>query len=269
VTQTPIERISIVEATNWKEAAIALLEPESPYTPWRYGGGEAEEGDAVAFVLNTDPASVVTELGRVGVDGDPTRAQIELSPMDSLGLVDLETLTMMTGFRWNADPRHEWLLHGEMAIRMALAIDDCKYRGDQYTRFGHSPVAAARILLHSHGRCTGCDRRLDLDFDDACDVIHIHTVDAYQRDTPSAETAADWPGALCARCTARMRKGGYTSLVDYRLAQHPACPACGAQQTRLAHFGMLMSRDVPPWRDVRGCCITDDDWTCGQCGLAW
>ena len=122
VKQTPIERLFIVEATNWKEAVIALLEPESPYTPWRCGMGEAEEGDAVAFVLNTDPASVLTELGRVGIDGDPARAQIEPSSMHSPGLVDLETLVMMTGFRWDADPRHEWVLHGEMAIRLTLAL---------------------------------------------------------------------------------------------------------------------------------------------------
>ncbi|WP_164478565.1 hypothetical protein [Mycolicibacterium stellerae] len=150
-------------------------------------------------MLNTDPASVLTELGRVGADDNPARAKIEPSPLRSLGLVDLETLVMMTGFRWDADPRHEWVLHGEMAIRMALALDDCKFGGDQYTRFGHSPVAAARILLHSRGRCIGCDRRLDLDFDDAREHIHIHTVDAYRRDTLSAETKADWPGApVCA-----------------------------------------------------------------------
>ena len=269
MTQTPIERLFIVEATNWKEAVIALLEPESPYTPWRCGADEAEEGDAVVFVLNTDPASMLTELGRVGVDGDPARAQVDPSSMLPLGLVDLETLVMMTGFRWDGDPRHEWVLHGEMAIRLTLALDDCRYAGDQYTRFGHSPMAAARVLLHSRGRCTGCDRRMDLDFDDAREDIHIHTVDAYRRDRPTAETSADWPGALCARCTARMQKDGYVSLVDYRLAQHPGCPACGAQQTRQALFGMLSSHDFPPWRDARGCCVTNDDWTCGQCGLTW
>lgn len=269
MTQTPSERLLIVEATSWKEAVVALLEPESPYTPWRWGGDEAEEGDAVAFVLNTDPASVLTEVGRVGEDGDPTRAQIEPSSINYLGLVDLETLVMMTGFPWNGDPRHEWTLHGEMAIRMTLALDDCRFRGDQYTRFGHSSVAAARILLHSHGRCTGCDQPMDLDFVDACDEIHIHTVAAYRRDTPFAETARDWPGALCRRCVARMRKADYTSLVDYRLAQHPACPSCGAQRTRETLFGMLMSQDLPPWRDARGCCVTNDDWTCGQCDHTW
>ena len=269
MTQTPVDRLLIVEATHWKEAVIALLEPESPYLPWRWGGDEAEDGDAVAFVLNTDPTSVLTELGRVGDDGDPTRARVQPSPCDRLGLVDLETLVMMTGFRYDGDPRHDWVLHGEMAIRLALALEDCRFRADQYTRFGHSSVAQARILLHSNARCTGCDRPLDLDFGDARDEIHIHSVDAYRRDAPSAETEADWPGALCARCAARMRKGGYASLVDYRLAQHPACPACGAQQTRDTLFGMLMNHDVPPWQEARGCCVTDEDWSCGQCGHTW
>ncbi|HEV7854374.1 MAG TPA: hypothetical protein VGP27_23895 [Mycobacterium sp.] len=268
MAQTPIERLFIVEATNWKQAVISLLEPESSYTSWCCVADDAEEGDAVAFVLNTDPTSVLTGLGYVGSDGDPTQAQVELSPIAPLGLVDLETLRMITGFRWNGDPRHEWVLHGETAIRMTLALEDCRYRGDQYTRFGHNSMAAARVLLHSHGRCDGCDQRMDLHFDDAGKYVHIHTVDAYHRGRPP-EGAADWPGALCARCSARMRKDGYVSLVDYRLAQHPACPSCGAQQTRRALFGLLTSRDYPPWLVARGCCVTNDDWTCWQCGLAW
>jgi hypothetical protein len=176
--------------TNWKEAVVALLEPESSYTPWRSEADDAEEGDAVAFVLNTDPESVLTELGYVGNDGDPTLAGVELSPIAPLGLADLETLAMVTGFRWDGDPRHEWILHGEMAIRITLALDDCRYRGDQYTRVGHNSMAATRVLLHSHGRCDGCDQRMDLDFDDACKYVHIHTVDAYQRGR-STEVAAD------------------------------------------------------------------------------
>lgn len=195
--QTPIERLFLVEATNWKEAVIAVLEPESSYRPWRSDADDAEEGDAVAFVLNADPTSVLTEFGRVGVDGDPTRARLELSSIAPPGLVDLETLAMVTGFRWDGDPRHDWVLHGEMAIRMSLALEDCRYRGDQYTRFGHNSMAAARVLLHSQGRCDGCDQRMDLHFDDAGKYVHIHTVDAYQRGR-STEVAADWPGAVCA-----------------------------------------------------------------------
>lgn len=269
MTQTPIERLLIVEATNWKEAVITLLEPESSYAPWRCGADEVEEGDAVAFVLHTEPTSILTELGSVGVDGDPCRAEISPSAVRSMGLIDLETLVMMTGFGWNGDPRHDWVLRDEMAIRMSLALEDCRFRGDQYTRFGHSPVAAARILLHSGGRCDGCDQRLDLAFDDACKYVHVHTVDPYRRNTPTHESTSDWPGALCNRCVARMQKGGYTSLVDYRLAQHPSCPSCGAQRTEEALYGMRLSNDFPPWFHLRGCCVTNDDWTCGRCGHTW
>ena len=269
MTQTPVERLFIAEAANWKEAVISLIEPESAYTPWRCGAEGAEEGDAVAFVIDTDPTSVVTELGRVGADGDPCRARVSPHPMDSIGLVDLETLVMMTGFTWQGDPRHDWLLRDELAIRMSLALEDCKYRGDQYARYGHNPVTAARILLHSRGRCTGCDQSLDLDVGDSCAEVHVHTVDPYRRDTPPDDTTVDWPGALCSRCVARMQKDGYTNLVDYRLAQHPSCPSCGAQRTRSALFGMRMSNDYAPWYDLRGCCVTNDDWTCGECGFRW
>ena len=57
MTQTPIERLFIVESTSWKEAVITLIEPESAYTPWRCGAEQAEEGDAVVFVLDTEPTS--------------------------------------------------------------------------------------------------------------------------------------------------------------------------------------------------------------------
>jgi hypothetical protein len=71
------------------------------------------------------------------------------------------------------------------------------------------------------------------------------------------------------RCFMRMQKDGFTNLVDYRLAQHPCCPSCGARQTQSALYGMRMSNDYAPWYDLRGCCVTPDDWTCGQCGHRW
>ncbi len=153
-----------------------------------------------------------------------------------------------------------------MAIRMSLALADCRSRGDRYTRFGHSAVAAARILLQSQGICAACNQRMDLY---GCQYVHAHTVDAYRRDTSARQAVADWPGALCHRCNGRMQKGGYTSLVDYRLAQHPFCPSCGAERTQQALFGLRLSNDFPPWFHLRGCCVTDDDWTCGQCGHTW
>jgi hypothetical protein len=46
---------------------IALLDSRCPYRPWRHGFG-AQVGDLVAIVLNTDPPSIMTTLGRVGID---------------------------------------------------------------------------------------------------------------------------------------------------------------------------------------------------------
>ena len=89
MTQT----LHFIEGSDWKDAVIALLDSRSPYRPWRYGFGEARSGDTVAVVLNTDPPSVLTALGRIGADGRPDAALINW-PMSPPGLIDLATLAM-------------------------------------------------------------------------------------------------------------------------------------------------------------------------------
>ena len=290
MTQTT-ERLHIVEGSDWKDAVIALLESRSPYRPWRHGFG-AQVGDLVAIVLNTDPPSILTTLGRVGVDGRMDRAVVEwFDPAP--GLIDLATFTAVVGFSHDQDPREVWQLHGEAAVQMELALNECRYRSDSSMRVGHSPVAAARILLHSQGCCTGCDDVIDLTGEDARDTVHIRTVDAPAREAPEvliqegsgrasyidgpyppkswllSRLPTDWPGVLCERCVIRMRDGGYTSLLDFRFSQHPACPRCGGERTQRALFGMPSTFDIPPWLDMRGCCRTPDDWTCTMCAHKW
>ena len=138
--------------------------------------GEARQGDPVAVVLNTDPPSVLTGLGRIGVDGRLDRAVVEWRYPAPV-LIDLATLTMVAAFKHDQDPRHAWQLRGDAAIQMELAVTECAYRDDSSMRFGHTSVAAARILLHSRGRCTGCSSGMDLTAEDARDVVHIRTVD--------------------------------------------------------------------------------------------
>lgn len=267
---------------------ISLLDSRSCYRPWRYGFGETHVGDPVAIVLNTDPPSVLTELGRVGADGRPDRALINW-PVRAPGLVDLTTLAVLGDFA--QDPRRVWQLRGDAAIQMELALSECSYRHDQSMRFGHSSVAAARILLHSRGRCTGCRDDIDLVAEDARNAVHVHTVDAPTRDAsdpvvrteiyasyrydPIPESCwlpnlpADWPGVLCRKCLTWMQQEGYTSLLDFRFSRHPKCPRCRAERTQRALFGDLAHRDIPPWLDARGCCRTNDDWTRTACGLKW
>ena len=287
MTQTPTERLHIVEGTVWKDAVISLLDSRCRYQPWRFGFGEAHMGDPVAIVLNTDPPSVLTELGTLGADGRPDRALIKW-PLRGPGLIDLTTLAVVGDYA--QDPRRVWQLRGGAAIQMELALNECSYRHDRSMRFGHSSVAEARILLHSRGRCTGCRDDIDFVAEDARDV-YIHTVDAPSRDASEPvvrtethasyrhdpipdscwlpEIPADWPGVLCGRCLSWMQAEGYTSLLDFRFARHPKCPRCRAERTQRALYGELAHRDIPPWLDPRGCCRTSDDWTCTACGLKW
>jgi hypothetical protein len=235
---------------------------------------------------------VLTELGRVGIDGRMDRAVVEWSD-DKPGLLDLATLTAVVDFPHDQDPRDVWQLRGSAAIQMELALNECRYRCDPAMRFGHSSVAEARILLHSSGRCTVCDSGIDMTDEDARDVLHIRTVDAPLREPSEVliqdssgwasyiegshppkswllpELPADWPGVLCQRCSTRMREDGHRSLLDFDFSQHPRCPNCGAQRTQRALFGQPSSPDIPPWLDIRGCCRTPDDWTCTTCAHQW
>ena len=144
MTQT----LHFIEGSDWKDAVIALLDSRSPYRPWRYGFGEARSGDTVAIVLNTDPPSVLTALGRIGADGRPDTALINW-PMSPPGLIDLATLAMTGDF--DEDPRTSWQLRGNDAIAMEQILTECAYRHGESELCGHSSVVAARILLHSEG----------------------------------------------------------------------------------------------------------------------
>ena len=183
VKQPTKKRMHIVEGTDWKASIVALLESRSPYRPWRYGFGVARKGDPVAIVLHTDPRTVLTTLGRIGADGRPDRAVVDWT-LPKPGLVDLDSLVMFLGFGDASDPRDVWRLRGDAATRLEVALTEAHRWRDKHMRFGHSSVAAARILLHSKGRCTGCMHLIDLTGEDARESFRIRTVDQPARDAP-------------------------------------------------------------------------------------
>ena len=288
MTQTITERLHIVEGSDWKDAVIALLEPESPYRPWRHGFGEAHAGDPVAVVLNTDPTSVLTRLAYVDDHGDPGCAVVGSPSWGSL--VELNTLAMMLGLHHSVT--EVWRLSGDDAIKMELALSECLCRDKPDDRFGHNSLAAARTLLHSEGTCDGCDRDIDLSGPEARDNFHVHTVDPYRRPDPTPPIvtrtggsqsppsipyrpslrfrATDWPAVLCRQCHERMEAGDYRSFLDFRFDQHPACPTCGARRTRSTFYGMPSAPwNIPPWRHAAGCCVSDEAWRCDACGHEW
>jgi hypothetical protein len=67
-----MRRNGIVEANDWKEAAITLLEPRSLYRPWRSGPEPLQAEERVLAVLHTDPVSVLNEIGYADADGNAT-----------------------------------------------------------------------------------------------------------------------------------------------------------------------------------------------------
>ena len=112
-----------------------------------------------------------------------------------------------------------------------------------------SPAAFERNLR------SGGDFGIDLTGDDARDSVWIHTIDAPSRETPQVlikdesgacsyrdgpipsswwlpDIPSDWPGVLCRKCAARMREGGYTSLVDFRFSRDPSVPVAGNSARR-------------------------------------
>jgi hypothetical protein len=236
----------------------------------------------------------MTALGEIGADGYPGRAVVEWH-YPAPCLIDLATLAIIVTFEHDQDPRDAWQLRGDAAIHMKQALERCRCRLQSSMRFGHTSVTAARILLHSRGICTGCDFGTDLAAEDARDVVHIRTVDPPAREAPEVliqeamgcapsyidgpyppksswlpQLPPDWPGVLCQRCLTLMQDRGFNSLLDFRFSHHPKCPRCGAERTQRAKFGMPASEDAyrnaPPWIDWRGCCRTDDIWTCTACG---
>jgi hypothetical protein len=293
VKRPKTKRLHIVEGTDWKTSVIALLDSRSPYRPWRYGFGEARIGDPVAIVLNTEPRTVMTSLGRFGTDGRRDRAVVEW-PLPAPSLVDLDSLVML--LELDSDLRDVWKLRGDAARGLEVALADASERRDHRMRFGHSSVAEARVLLHSRGRCSGCKSLIDLAGEEAIDSFRIRTVDAADRAAPDVLIAdgwgspsyleagipascwrealpEDWPGVLCMSCCRRMDEDGYASLIDFRFSQHARCPRCGAAKTQILQFGMPISReahlDTPPWVSWRGCVTRGERWACSMCAHTW
>jgi hypothetical protein len=246
----------IVEANDWKEAAITLLEPRSLYRPWRSGPEPLQAEERVLAVLHTDPVSVLTEIGYADADGNATFGRY--TPLD---LLDVTTLALIAKIPRRQDPRLNWTLNDSTSEDIEIAFEELQFWRDPFLRFGHTSLAAARTLLQSRGVCAGCDKEIDLRGPAACDRVHIHTVDP----PPRGSEPVDWPAVVCTQCRDRMGD----SFLDFRFARHTQCPTCHARRTMRAIYGLPAAPYVEPWQDLRGCCVTEEKWTCSQCQHTW
>lgn len=93
----PHHRLHVLESTDWKDAVITLLEPRSPYRPWRDWPDEGQKGYTVAFVLNTDPRSILADVAHVDDSGELRRATFPRT-LCNPNVVDFYTLMRVFGF---------------------------------------------------------------------------------------------------------------------------------------------------------------------------
>jgi hypothetical protein len=258
--------VHIIEGRPWKDALISVVEPRSPYRPWHAADG-IEPGDAIIAVLDTDPRSVLAGVGIVGPDGDVDEAIAAIDRFHLSGLLELGTLNMLTGFAVRPTAGTVYYRSPDDVV----AVISAHLESTTEALFGHTSLAAGRVLLESGGNCTGCRLQLDLTREDARDRVHIHTADppGHRPADPDLYDPADWPAALCDSCHDRMREGGFTSFVDFRFALHPRCPVCLAQRSRATMYGMPLGPVEEPWIAAMGCCVQPWEWLCGVCGHQW
>lgn len=296
-------KVHVVRAAPWKDAIIKLLEPDSPYRAWS-GAADVEPGDGVIAILDTDPVSVIAAIGDVGSDGRPDHAVAGCMDRESAEwdgppvLLELGTLTALTGLGFSFRGADVTLESSGRLIEVMGELARC-YNDELYLN-GHTTLAAARVLLGSGGRCTGCAGELDLASVNARYHVHIHTVDVdpMAPQTPVAyevplevgdaelpygpesirlatdhwrpiRIALDRPAVLCDACHDRMRAGGFTGFLDFRFSLHPGCPSCAAHWTlRTSPGGFGGERAEGPWARLTGC-TPDQIWLCGACGHKW
>jgi hypothetical protein len=135
------------------------------------------------------------------------------------------------------DPRDNWVVDDYTADEVEQALEDLRYQ-DPFTPYGHTSLAAARILLQSRAVCAGCDKNIGLRGLAARDRIHIHTVDPPAR----GSEPADWPAVVCKRCRDTMGD----NFLGFRFARHPQCPECHAHRTMKAVYGLPATPYVEP-----------------------
>ena len=234
-------------------------------------------------------------VGIVGPDGRIDHALAGIDPFYLNGLLELGTLQMLTDF----------VVHPTAGPGLPLPLpgrhsrgDRCFTPADSGALFGHTTLTAGRVLLESAGTCTGCGFQIDLTRDDARDRVHIHTadpptphhlgnlklippdpeghdhVDGYgpcsirigPRKRRRRWFPPDWPATLCDSCRDRMRRGRFTSFLDYRFSLHPRCPSCSAQRSMSTAYGFSNGSRQEPWVDIYGE-LMDSVYLCNKYGL--
>jgi hypothetical protein len=234
----PPQRIHIVISDDWRVAVTTLHQKKPEQRPWRGGSQPTAVGDGVATLLNTEPRSIITTLGRVRMGVD---AEFSLMPVSALRGPD---------YGFDGDDIETWVLEGELARQLAAELNEHR-SGWEGVRWGHHTMAAAAILLRAAGRCDGCREERDLE---------PRTVEP---------DCGDYPAALCLPCRRSMADNGIDTFLDFKIAKNPDCPECGQHRTLAIAYGMPVFDAMVPWYRYAGCCVSAEQWSCLECEHSW
>jgi hypothetical protein len=254
-----VRTVHVVTGHPWKDAVVSLLGARSPLRPWNITSDGAP-GGAVLALIDTDPVSMFAWASVVGPDGDLHDALAGAGLIGGFsGLVELSEVNRETGLAIALGDESTFRDREFDILRDFLSR---WHVSDADALFGHSSLTAARVLLNSDGRCTGCDRPLNLRAKTATARIDVHTADSH---------SADWPAVLCMSCRRQMKEEGFSNVLDFIFAKHPRCPQCGGQRTQSALFGLPAVSCWPPWIAMMGCVVMEPRarWRCGMCGHSW
>ena len=254
----PGQQVSVAFGRPWKDAVISLMEPGCGYTPWQYDE-DRQEGDVLISVLDTQPQV----FGCIEIIGPKTD--------DSPFSIDQKWILrrLPTVPDWLSLPDVHKPLGFEQAQNLLSILDSERQTYSQ--GFGIEPpttAEAARVILDSGGRCTHCDKQINLNRPDARGRIHTHLAEA---NSFVGDHYSDWPAALCTPCYGKMSTGGFINYLDFRFAGNPQCPRCRARRTAeyiRSYYIEDLPADPSPWKFYNEEHRGPDDygrWLCHRC----
>lgn len=252
-------RLRIVEGYPWREAIACVLDPRAPFRPW-HGLDRVVPDDQVIVTIHTEPRTVLCAFT---FDSDSDVASVG-SKRARFGRALRTVSDVEHKAGYSLQDSAELTADSPAAMALLGVVDENVY-SLPVERVGTSSAVAARILLHSGGRCAACRQPIDLDPSSDDLSIHLVSEEDFRSDN-------DWPASLCRKCTAAMDAQGTSSLVDFMFSGLPTCPACSQERSRRVIYGRMgyaATLNRRPWESHAGCVEEAAVWICSTCGFTW
>src|SRR4051812_4593238 len=101
--------------------------------------------------------------------------------------------------------------------------------------------------------------------------IRAHAVGACFRDSAgrSQDRAVVARQRLAGRCLQAVSRQNGRQLSRLSVRTPSAVPEVPRPPNDESHLGLPATSYVEPWQHLRGCCVTEEKWTCSTCRHTW